>query len=151
MTRARRFNIKEAAEKVLPEAYLKASAGGTLPANPRQIYYAARSGILELTGKYNLGAQYFCQRVLVDFIEEHDFDWDLVWDDRGHFLEPHTARKIGLGTLAVRNYLAANSEAEACWNLAFASRQDRHPRTERTLSAGCCSSRKKASCRCSKR
>ena len=109
MMRARRFNIKEAAEKVLPEAYLKASAGGTLPANPRQIYYAARSGILELTGKYSLDAQYFCQRVLVDFIEEHDFDWDLVWDDRGHFLEPHTARKIGLGTLAVRNYLAANS------------------------------------------
>ena len=120
MTRARRFNIKEAAEKVLPEAYLKASAGGTLPANPRQIYYAARSGILELTGKYNLGAQYFCQRVLVDFIEEHDFDWDLVWDDRGHFLEPHTARKIGLGTLAVRDYLAANSRPKLA-ELAFAS------------------------------
>lgn len=109
MVRRRRFNIKEAAERVLPDAYLKASANGTLPANPRQIYYAARAGILELTGKHSLDAQYFCQTILVDFIAEHDCDWDLVWDDRGHFLEPHTKRKIGLGTLAVRKYLAANS------------------------------------------
>jgi DNA topoisomerase 6 subunit A-like protein len=32
-------------------------------------------------------------------------DWDVVYDDRGHFLEPHTGRMIGLGTLNVRDYL----------------------------------------------
>ena len=35
-------SIKEAAWAVMEEAYLKASAGGTLPANARQIMYAAR-------------------------------------------------------------------------------------------------------------
>ena len=122
MTRARRFNIKEAAEKVLPEAYLKASGGGTPPPPPLN-HYAARSGIFYSPANIVWHAQYFCQRVLVDFIEEHDFDWDLVWDDRGHFLEPHTARKIGLGTLAARNYLAANSEPEALLDL-LRRRQD---------------------------
>ena len=33
-------------------------------------------------------------------------DWDIVYDDRGHFTEPHTEKSIGLGTIAVRNYLA---------------------------------------------
>jgi hypothetical protein len=33
-------------------------------------------------------------------------DWDIVWDDRGHFTEPHTGRAFGLGTLNVRSYLA---------------------------------------------
>ncbi|MGI9066216.1 MAG: hypothetical protein ACR2HX_07425, partial [Pyrinomonadaceae bacterium] len=30
--------------------------------------------------------------------------WDVVYDDRGHVEEPHTERRIGLGTLAVRGY-----------------------------------------------
>ena len=33
-------------------------------------------------------------------------DWDVVYDDRGHFMEPHTKRVIGLGTLNVRDYLS---------------------------------------------
>jgi hypothetical protein len=33
-------------------------------------------------------------------------NWDICWDDRGHFAEPHTGKVIGLGTLAVRKYLA---------------------------------------------
>ena len=33
-------------------------------------------------------------------------DWDVVYDDRGHFTEPHTKRVIGLGTLNVRGYLS---------------------------------------------
>ena len=32
-------------------------------------------------------------------------DWDIAWDDRGHFREPHTGRAIGLGTLALQDYL----------------------------------------------
>jgi hypothetical protein len=33
-------------------------------------------------------------------------NWDVVFSDRGHFVEPHTRRTIGLGTLAVRSYLS---------------------------------------------
>ena len=33
-----------------------------------------------------------------------------MFDDRGHFVEPHTERSIGLGTIAVREYLAERRE-----------------------------------------
>ena len=80
------MSIKEAAWQVMPEAYLIASTGGTLPANARQIMYAARPGILELTGKEKLDDRYFTQMLLPDYIEEHPeitADWDVVFDDRG--------------------------------------------------------------------
>jgi hypothetical protein len=32
-------------------------------------------------------------------------EWDVVYDARGHFAEPHTARLISLGTVGVRGYL----------------------------------------------
>jgi hypothetical protein len=31
--------------------------------------------------------------------------WDVVFDARGHFIEPHTERSIALGTIDVREYL----------------------------------------------
>jgi hypothetical protein len=40
-------------------------------------------------------------------VKETGVDWDIVWDDRGHFTEPHTKYAFGLGTISVRNYLAA--------------------------------------------
>jgi hypothetical protein len=99
--------LKEAAWRVMPQAYAVASDNGRLPANPRQIYYAARGPILEATGKESLDSSYFTQTLLVDYIEETGVAWDIVWDDRGHFREPHTGREFGLGTLAVRDYLAS--------------------------------------------
>ena len=44
-------------------------------------------------------------------VNEHDPNWDIVYDDRGHFIEPHTARSIGLGTLNVRSYLSRLHDA----------------------------------------
>ncbi len=104
----RRVSIKEAAWLVMHEAYLKASDGGALPAKPRQIMYAARPSILELTGKDRLADAYFTQTLLPDYIEEHldeCADWDIVWDARGSFGEPHTGTEVPLGTLEVRDYL----------------------------------------------
>jgi hypothetical protein len=54
-----------------------------------------------------MDSQYFCQGLLVDYVRETGDDWDIVWDDRGHFTEPHTKHAFGLGTIAVRKYLAA--------------------------------------------
>jgi hypothetical protein len=34
-------------------------------------------------------------------------DWNVVYDARGHFEEPHTNRRIGCGTIEVGNYLHA--------------------------------------------
>ena len=49
--KARSVTVKEAAWQVMAAAYLKASDQGRLPANARQIMYAARPWIIELTGK----------------------------------------------------------------------------------------------------
>jgi hypothetical protein len=102
------MSIKEAAWAVMEGAYLKASDGGKLPANARQIMYAARPNILSVTGIDKLSDAYFTQNLLPDFIDAHPElcgGWDVVFDARGHFIEPHTGRSIPIGTLAVRQYL----------------------------------------------
>jgi hypothetical protein len=58
-------------------------------------------------GGEQLNDQYFCQQLLPDYMEEHHVDWDVTYDDRGHFSEPHSGRSIGLGTISVRDYLAS--------------------------------------------
>jgi hypothetical protein len=49
LTMARGTSQKEAAEQVMEEAYMQASANGTLPAAARQVMYAARPKIQALT------------------------------------------------------------------------------------------------------
>jgi hypothetical protein len=109
-SKERKDTIKDVAWDVMPRAYRDASrdpnTGGTLPVAPRQIYYAARGEILKRTGKDNLDSDYFCQVLLVNYVRETGVAWDIVWDDRGHFTEPHTKYTFGLGTLNVRKYLA---------------------------------------------
>jgi Topoisomerase 6 subunit A/Spo11, Toprim domain len=98
-----RETIKDVAFEVMEKAYLAASTNDTLPATARQVMYAARPEIQERTDR-KLDDQYFTQTLLPDYIEEHDVEWDVVFDDRGHFREPHTGHQIGLGTLKVRKY-----------------------------------------------
>ena len=99
-----KISLKDAAYSYMEEAYMKASAGGTLPAHARQVMYQARPEIQTQTGK-KLNDQYFCQTLLPDYLNEFQPGWDVVFDDRGHFQEPHTDRRFGLGTLSVRDYL----------------------------------------------
>ena len=101
--RSRRETQKDVAWECMEAAYLAASSNDTLPATARQVMYAARPVIQERTGK-QLDDQYFTQTLLPDYMEEHDVDWDVVFDDRGHLREPHTGNGIGLGTLSVRHY-----------------------------------------------
>jgi hypothetical protein len=104
----RQMSIKDAAWQAMTDAYLAASDGGKLPANARQIMYAARPTILKLTGHDKLNDVYFTQTLLPDYMEAHPDacrDWDVVFDARGHFSEPHTGRTVPLGTIDVRGYL----------------------------------------------
>jgi hypothetical protein len=112
MTRERGISIKEAAAQVMEEAYLKVSGNDTLPANARQIMYAARPHILKVTGLDELNDDYFTQTVLPDYLTETGVDWDVVYDARGHFNEPHDGRSFGIGTLEVRDYLADLDDPE---------------------------------------
>ena len=103
----RRVSIKDAAYQVMERAYLKASANNTLPANARQIMYAARPLVLDLTdGRCWKNSSDFTQRLLPDFMAQHGaLGWDVAFDARGHFVEPHTDERVDLGTLDVRRYL----------------------------------------------
>ena len=109
--RSLRTTIKETAYAVIPEAYRKAG-GGRYAVNARQLMYAARPAIQEQTGQ-PLNDAYFTQTLLPDYIREHSAetaDWDVVYDARGHLSEPHTGRRIDLGTLGVRKYLSGMKE-----------------------------------------
>jgi hypothetical protein len=107
-----RDTIKDAAYQVMEAAYLKASDNGSLPAQARQIMYAARGEIQDITGE-PLNDTYFTQTLLPDYLNDHPSEtagWDVVFDARGHFLEPHTSVNVPLGTLQVRNYLVHGEE-----------------------------------------
>ena len=104
----RQITTKDAAWSVMEAAYLAASDGGRLPATARQIMYAARPAILEMTGCAKLRDTYFTQTLLPDYLNSHpeaDDTWDVVFDARGHFTEPHTGQTVALGTIDVRRYL----------------------------------------------
>ena len=81
-------------------------ATASIPASARQIYYAARgSRLQDITGK-PVNYSYFSQTLLPDYIEQHGLDWDVVYDARGTYFEPHGKRPVPIGTLQVRHYLA---------------------------------------------
>ena len=106
--------VKDAANKVMKAAYDEVTANGTLlPAQARQIMYKARPRINALTSR-RWGDSYFTQVLLPDHIKEHGLEdkWDVVYKERGSFVEPHTRRTVGLGTVQVRNYLGSIREPE---------------------------------------
>ncbi len=108
LRRGREMTIKEAAYAVMERAYLAASSGGRLPANARQIMYQARPLVQELTGGtcWN-DSSYFTQTLLQAYLREHPYtdQWNVVMDARGHFEEPHTRKRVDLGTLGVQRYV----------------------------------------------
>jgi hypothetical protein len=112
MTREPRTSQKEAAWSILEDAYMAASGNGRLPALARQIFYQARPKIMAMTEDKELQYGYFSQTLLPDYIEENGVDWNVVYDARGHFEEPHTNRRIGCGTIEVGNYLKAAKEPD---------------------------------------
>jgi hypothetical protein len=110
MTKEPRTTQKEAAWKIMESAYMAASNNGSLPAKARQIFYQARPKIMEMTDDKELDYNYFSQTLLPDYIAERGVTWNVVYDARGNFEEPHTNRCIGCGTLEVNNYLRAIKE-----------------------------------------
>lgn len=106
------WKFTEACERCLPAAYQLASGNGQYPANARQVYYAFRGPAQELVGK-PLDASYFTQTLLPDYRKNHpELDWDVAYDDRGHLTEPHSDKRIGLGTLSVREYNRQSQDLE---------------------------------------
>jgi hypothetical protein len=113
--RSTESQLKAAAYEAIPQAYMVASNNGRFPANVRQIYYPVRPLVKAATGgKIWKNSDTFTQGVLQDYLRdnpEETSDWDIVYDARGHFSEPHKRKQIGCGTLEVRSYV--NSWANA--------------------------------------
>ena len=108
MTKVPRTTQKAAAWSIMEECYRAVSGLRNLPAKVRQIYYQARPKVMAQTDDKELQYDYFSQALLPNYIEEYGcHDWNVVYDARGHFEEPHTNRRIDCGTLEVRNYLDA--------------------------------------------
>ena len=87
MTEVRGEYQTEAANRVMRECYMKASDNNQLPATARQIFYVARPLLEERTDK-PLQYSYFSQTLLPNYINDAPRecrDWDVVYDDRGHF------------------------------------------------------------------
>jgi hypothetical protein len=115
MTKEPRTTQKDAAWEVIEKAYLAVSGPRKLPALARQIFYKARPLIMAMTDDKELRYNYFSQTLLPDYIEEHATecaDWNVVYDARGHLEEPHTNRRIGVGTVEIDNYLRSMKEPE---------------------------------------
>ena len=95
----------------------------------------------------------FTQSLLIDYMNDHPdecAEWDVVFSDRGHFTEPHTGRDIGLGTLAVREYVESYVEAETDRGRIRRTHVDTHG-PGRAVRRRFSTSRRKASSRCSNR
>jgi len=115
MTKEPSTSQKDAAWRVMEASYRAASGSRGLPATARQIFYQARPKIMALTDDKELRYKYFSQTLLPDYIEEHGVAWNVVYDARGHFEEPHTNRRIGCGTIEVANYLRALRGPRIAW------------------------------------
>ena len=107
LTKPRKEKQSDVAFEIMERAYRKASKNDKLWTTATQVMYAARNEIQERSGR-QLDRQYFTQTLLPNFVAanpELTATWKIAYDDRGHFREPHTGYSIGVGTLAVRDYL----------------------------------------------
>jgi hypothetical protein len=114
-----RVTIEQAASQVMAKAYRAAALGpdgNLLPVKARQVMYAARGAILELTRLSEFNDNNFTQKLLPAYIRAHPEEctgWDVIYDARGHLTEPHTGYSFGIGTMEVRDYLKEIAEYDA--------------------------------------
>ena len=114
LTRSHNEKQRDVAFELMPDAYAKVSGPKNLWANARQIMYSCRGEIQKRSDK-TLGTNYFTQTLLPDFLKANPrltAKWKIAYDDRGHFADPHSGLMIGLGTVAVRNYIEKVHELE---------------------------------------
>jgi len=97
------YDLKEAVFKVLKEVYLEVTAGERYPISVKDFHYAVRPKIQKYTKK-TLKHSYFSQDVIIEYQRQYGKFKMLYYDPRGYLYEPHTGKKIPLGTREVDNY-----------------------------------------------
>jgi hypothetical protein len=94
--------LKAAVANVLDEAVSNASGGSACDFSNRDLYYAARELIQQYTN-VNLKQNYF-DRIVDEWEVKHGLIEGRERDPRGFAQEPHTRKRIPLGTKAVDEY-----------------------------------------------
>jgi hypothetical protein len=108
--KSERVTFQDAAFAAMAAAYDAASSNGAYPVLSQQIFYKARPAILEATRKSELGPcerSRFCYMLLPQFMQDHPEltrGWRVLYKSRGELIEPHTYRRVGLGTREVADY-----------------------------------------------
>jgi len=102
-------SLKYAVFKVMKEAAAKASANFTLPFSVRQLYYQVRPLIQQYTSK-ELEYPYFTPPLVTEYEDWHGELPGLIYEARGHLVEPHRDVELPLGTVEVANYEIPNWE-----------------------------------------
>ena len=97
------WSVKRAVFKVMKQAAGKASASFTLPYTVRQLYYQVRPLIQEYTNK-ELNYAYFTPPLVTDYEEIYGPLQGLIYEPRGHLVEPHRDIEVPLGTVDVAGY-----------------------------------------------
>lgn len=108
-TKQKDLSIKDACHLVMVEALQVASDNGRYPVLARQVMYAARRLAQQHIGsRWFKESKSFTQVILPDWQNDNPKlaePFDIVYDDRGHFVEPHRGTTIGVGTIPVRRYV----------------------------------------------
>jgi hypothetical protein len=108
LTAEPKTKLKHVVWRVMEQCYMAASSNDRLPAKARQIYYQVRPHVMKHCSDKELEYGYFAQQLLPDYIREHGKEhWKVVYDARGHLVEPHTEVSVECGTLEIRNYIRA--------------------------------------------
>jgi hypothetical protein len=97
------WTVKEAVFQVMKEAARRASADFTLPYSVRQLYYQVRPLAQEYTDK-ELSYAYFTPPLVTEYEEIHGPLQGLIYEPRGHLIEPHSDIEVPLGTVDVAEY-----------------------------------------------
>lgn len=98
------LTLIDAADICMEDAYNKVSNNGQYWANARQLMYAARPRMLEITGQSSFADSYFTQDLLPHFLQanpELTAHWKVAYDKRGSVIQPHTGQAVGLGTVEI--------------------------------------------------
>ncbi|MGC1644670.1 MAG: hypothetical protein WA741_02480 [Candidatus Sulfotelmatobacter sp.] len=120
--------IKETAYKFMAEAYRRASEPYNR-ARARQVMYQARALVMNAIGKWG-GDSYFTQTLLVDYQRENPKEcknWHVLYDARGHMLEPHGGKFFGIGTAETRDYIDSWIDADDAEALAVLQMESKFP------------------------
>lgn len=121
--------LKDVVFENLPSIYATVTGNKQYAGAARQLFYAMRTVVLRELPEKELDDVYFTQNLLPAFMREHSklsADWDVIYDDRGHFTEPHTELVLGLGTRSVRRYLNDFSMPDSLQNAAPHLSKDFH-------------------------